>query len=1757
MPVPCSRFQPLRPARGLCAALYALAFALPMLIGAGTAEAQTNSAPTYSGPAPSTVNATAGGLVSLLISESDFSDPDGDTLTFSVSVTTRTDVYDSNTYPLWNKNLGRLFFSHNAACELAALTPRVGAPHNTVATITATDPGGLTATTTRTYRLPANWPNDCVNDPSGVRIPIPDRVALSGKPFRYTVPSYTFVDPDFGAWIYTASQADDTALPAWLTFDAATRTLSGTPRTSDAGTISVKVSAYGSSTFVADTFEIRVGAQADFAPPTLSSATLDARTHVARLAFEGRPLDPERCPEPGAWTFKVDGEDYRPWGVTCGTDSVTLRFPNYGAPGLRNHQTVTASYNRWQAGGHGVNAALRSIYFVSVESFTDQPVTLTSAPDVRRPTPSGAVVDGRNLTLTFSEPLNAGSAPAGSAFSVSGGRTGTGTASIDGATVRVTLNSAVSDGETVTVSYSKPGANPLRDRAGLQASNFRHAVRNITGPPALTGATVNGTTLTLRFDEALNAGSSPSGGAFTVTATPWGGTARTIAGSGRARISGATATLTLASSVNHDDTTVTVRYVQPSANPLRDPAGDRVASFSGQAVANDTAAPPDRLWSGTVTLGNLGGRRLGCVGASACSSALTSDRIIYRGEPYRITEVVFTRQHQNALAEWGVRVKLDKAWPSTFRSGASLYVGVREQELLLADGTTDGGAKAEWTETGIVGLRQGATVLLRLGQYTGVSGFGSENNLGIIDLDQAQVTDVSVVSDPGDDDTYRLGDSVQVRVTFSEPVAVGTEDGSPRLKIDLGGDDGAGERWAAYAYGSGTNNLTFAHDVAWPDQSTAGIAVLRSTLELNGGSIQSVADGEDARLAHRGLDPDSGHMVDWQQVAAQAPTVTDTSVVSDPGADDTYGDKDEIRIRVTFSEPVHVTGTPRLKIKMDPNYGEKWADYQSGAGTTMLEFGYTVGEPNISTEGIKVVGDSLELNGGAIRSADTSAAAALAHDEEDHDSEHKVDWRVASDTQGAVGSVGGTPTVSRVAIVSTPATGDTYRYGEAIRIRVTFSEPVQVTGSPSPSLKIDMDPAAWGEKQASYESGRGTSALVFAYYVRDPNYSPQGIKVVANAFQLNAGAIRSVANGTDAELTHGELDHDPKHKVDWRPSLSVADVSAREGTDANAAFTVSLSRVFYTAAHKVTVDYATSDGTATAGADYTATSGTLTFAAGETTKTVNVPILDDAVDEGEETFTLRLSNVVGAHIADGEATGTITNDDPLQKMWLSRFGRTVAGHVTDAVSDRLANPLTGAQVTVGGQRVDLAETEDEAWLGEALTSVARALGASESPAPGDGPDGFGAGLGSSPGQAGAGLGLRGSPTLDSATTRDLSGRELLLGSAFHLAKEGEGGAPGLAAWGRVTVGGFDGEERADAGHMRIDGEVTTGILGADAEWNRLLAGVAVSVSEGEGTFSQPGVDKGEIESTMTTVSPYARLMVNDRLSVWGLAGWGTGDMTITQAANGNQAERVARTDLEMRLAALGGQGALLQADETGGFNLALRADAFYVETEAEAVSNEGNTTADASRVRLALEGSRAFEMGGGTLTPGLELGLRHDGGDAETGTGVEIGGRVSYEDPETGLSVEARVRTLVAHEDSNYKEWGASGAVRLAPGERGRGLSFSLSPTYGAASSGIDRLWGARDARGLAPGHEFEAGQRLQGELGYGLGLFGDRFTGTPNLGFGLSDNARDYRIGWRLTSAVRNDPGFEVNLDATRRESANDNEPAEHGVMLRGAVRW
>src|SRR5205085_2700647 len=110
------------------------------------------------------------------------------------------------------------------------------------------------------------------------------------------------------------------------------------------------------------------------------------------------------------------------------------------------------------------------------------------------------------------------------------------------------------------------------------------------------------------------------------------------------------------------------------------------------------------------------------------------------------------------------------------------------------------------------------------------------------------------------------------------------------------------------------------------------------------------------------------------------------------------------------------------------------------------------------------------------------------------------------------------------------------------------------------------------------------------------------------------------------------------------PSLSVNDVTISEGNTGTrfATFTVSLSP---TPTKTVTVNYATADGTATSPGDYQSAAGTLTFAPGQTTKTITVQVKGDTRAEGDETFFVNLSGAVNALIQDGQGLGVIRNDD--------------------------------------------------------------------------------------------------------------------------------------------------------------------------------------------------------------------------------------------------------------------------------------------------------------------------------------------------------------------------------------------------------------------------------------------------------------------------------------------------------------------------------
>ena len=261
------------------------------------------------------------------------------------------------------------------------------------------------------------------------------------------------------------------------------------------------------------------------------------------------------------------------------------------------------------------------------------------------------------------------------------------------------------------------------------------------------------------------------------------------------------------------------------------------------------------------------------------------------------------------------------------------------------------------------------------------------------------------------------------------------------------------------------------------------------------------------------------------------------------------------------------------------------------------------------------------------------------------------------------------------------------------------------------------------------------------------------------------------------------------------------------------------------------------------------------------------------------------------------------------------------------------------------------------------------------------------------------------------------------------------------------------------------------------------------------------------------------------------------------------------TDLEMTMGALGVRGSLLEPSQPeSGLALALRSDVLWVRMDTAATAGMVATEAEVSRLRLVLEGSRPIALAaGGSLIPTLEVGLRHDGGDAETGSGVEVGGRLRYTSA-WGLSIEAAVRGLLAHEASDYREWGASGALRFDPGKQGRGLTASIMPTWGSAASGVSRLWGQPDASGLAVDNALATATagRLDAELGYGLATLQGRGLLTPYARMALSEGSEQaWHLGARLALAA----SLNFSVEASRRRREGD--AAAHELALLATLGW
>ena len=228
----------------------------------------------------------------------------------------------------------------------------------------------------------------------------------------------------------------------------------------------------------------------------------------------------------------------------------------------------------------------------------------------------------------------------------------------------------------------------------------------------------------------------------------------------------------------------------------------------------------------------------------------------------------------------------------------------------------------------------------------------------------------------------------------------------------------------------------------------------------------------------------------------------------------------------------------------------------------------------------------------------------------------------------------------------------------------------------------------------------------------------------------------------------------------------------------------------------------------------------------------------------------------------------------------------------------------------------------------------------------------------------------------------------------------------------------------------------------------------------------------------------------------------------------------------------------LTPEKTGGFGLTLEGDVLPARA---GFGGFAERETGGNRPRLTLEGSRAFALDRGrALTSSLAAGLRGDRSEA----GLDLGGGLSFADRSSGVSIDLRAHGLAARDDGDRK-WGASGALRLAPDARGRGLSLSFLPWWADYADEAERPW-PPGSDSLLERENDDAG--LEAEVGYGLDAFDGRGVLTPYMGVSEAGRGREVHAGVRLNFAAIQG----AISGATERTAASDPDRHSVGVSMR-----
>ena len=381
------------------------------------------------------------------------------------------------------------------------------------------------------------------------------------------------------------------------------------------------------------------------------------------------------------------------------------------------------------------------------------------------------------------------------------------------------------------------------------------------------------------------------------------------------------------------------------------------------------------------------------------------------------------------------------------------------------------------------------------------------------DLTGPRVSNVTIHRNPQGGDTYVLGNTISVVVWFTADEMEVT--GSPTLDLTIGTET---RRMTIpcplCGYGPGVG---FEYVVQADDYDADGISVAPDALKLNGGRITDAAGNDaDLDLGEHAISNDPTRKVDGGQ--DPAPVVTRLDILSTPASGDTYGEGEEVLVRVFFNERFVVSGLPRVALTIGAERRFAVDDTRLVRSDRIIDFVYRVQAQDRDSDGFSIAADALTVDGGAIRDrTGNEADLSLAGHTVTNAPGHKVN-----------GGVKTKPVVKHASLAGTPQGDDeTFIRGDEIRVYIDFDRNIVVTGSPTVALMIGTQ-----VREATLNVHRNNS-LVLGYRVQANDSDPDGISLAADALRLNGGSIRDDA-GIDADLSLAGhvVTNDPRYKVD-------------------------------------------------------------------------------------------------------------------------------------------------------------------------------------------------------------------------------------------------------------------------------------------------------------------------------------------------------------------------------------------------------------------------------------------------------------------------------------------------------------------------------------------------------------------------------------------------------------------------------------------------